>query len=274
MKNYIQASITVTSQNEKDILIAELSEMGFEGFEEERTMLKAFIPSDDFNEESFSRLMQNAGARFSTAVIEEQNWNAIWESGFEPVIVDDFCAVRADFHEPVKGVRHEIIITPKMSFGTGHHATTHMMIQQMEAIDFSNKTVFDFGTGTGVLAILAAQCGASSVVAIDNDEWSIENAAENIERNHSRNVCLIRDDKITNGSTYDIILANINRHVIVHQLKAMADTVAGQGIILLSGLLAEDEHQIHQLATTLGLSLRNKNEQHNWICLMYVSDSK
>src|SRR5687768_4358010 len=164
MKNYIEASITVTSQIQKDILIAELSEMGFEGFEEERTTLKAFIPFDDFNQENFSRLMQTAGTTYSTAVIEEQNWNAIWESGFEPVIVKNFCAVRADFHPPVSGVRHEIIITPKMSFGTGHHATTYMMIEQMEAIDFRNKSVFDFGTGTGVLAILAERCGASTVV--------------------------------------------------------------------------------------------------------------
>jgi ribosomal protein L11 methyltransferase len=271
MKHYIQASITVTSQNEKDILIAELAEMGFEGFEEQRATLKAFIPSDHFDQENFTALMADAGATYSTTIIEEENWNAVWESGFEPVIVNDFCAVRADFHQPVDRVRHEIVITPKMSFGTGHHATTYMMIEQMEQIDFKNKTVFDFGTGTGVLAILADRCGASTVIAMDNDDWSIENAAENVLRNRSKKVRVIKDDRITNERRYDVILANINRHVIVHQLKAIVEAVHKHGIILMSGLLAEDEADIHQLASGLGLSLRNKMEQHNWICLMYVS---
>jgi ribosomal protein L11 methyltransferase len=274
MKQYIQASITVSSQGDKDILIARLSEMGFEGFEEERTMLNAFIPSNDFDEENFRQLMENSGTKYSILVVEEENWNAIWEAGFEPVIVNDFCAVRADFHEPVTGVRHEIVITPKMSFGTGHHATTYMMIEQMESIDFRNKSVFDFGTGTGVLAILAERCGASTVIAMDNDEWSIANAAENTVKNFCKKVRVIKDDKINKVNTYDVILANINRHVIVHQLKAIVESASRQGVILLSGLLAEDENDIHTLATGLGLSLRNKEAKHNWICLMYVSDSK
>ena len=121
---------------------------------------------------------------FSETTIEETNWNQVWESSFEPVVVDDFVAVRADFHEPIKGIKHEIVITPKMSFGTGHHATTYMMLEQMGKLDFKDKRVLDFGTGTGVLAILAEKMGAKKIIAIDNDEWSIENANENIKRNN------------------------------------------------------------------------------------------
>ena len=121
---------------------------------------------------------------FKETLIPEANWNQVWESNFDPVIVDDFVAIRADFHEPVKGVSLEIIITPKMSFGTGHHATTYMMIEQMRELDFTGKSVFDFGTGTGVLAILAEKLGANKVIAVDNDEWSIENAEENFEKNN------------------------------------------------------------------------------------------
>jgi ribosomal protein L11 methyltransferase len=272
MKNYILAMIAVSGQNEKDILIAELTEIGFEGFEEERATLKAFIPANDFNETSFNSVMQKAGAAFSTAVVEEQNWNAIWEAGFEPVIVGSFCAVRADFHPPVDGVRYEIIITPKMSFGTGHHATTYMMIKMMGEMDFSGKSVFDFGTGTGVLGILAEKCGAASVEAIDNDDWSIENAKENMQRNSSVKLRLTKSDKMP-GGRYDVILANINRHVIVQQLQAMAAATAENGLILLSGLLEEDERDIHEIAVAEHLSLINKATQHNWICLMYVSKS-
>ncbi len=124
---------------------------------------------------------------FSKTIIEETNWNQVWESNFDPVIVDDFVAVRAHFHEPIKNVQHEIVITPKMSFGTGHHATTYMMMQQMRELDFAGKNVFDFGTGTGVLAILAEKLGAQKVIAIDNDDWSIENADENVKRNNCTN---------------------------------------------------------------------------------------
>ena len=270
MKEYIQTEISVSEQPEKDRLIAQLADFGFEGFEEERSSLKAFIPLDQFRKEEFETMMREGGLRFSIQLIEEQNWNALWEAGFEPVVVDNFCAVRADFHQRVPGIKYDIIITPKMSFGTGHHATTYMMIEQMQQIDFDKKQVFDFGTGTGVLAILAEKSGASFVEAIDNDDWSIDNAMENLLRNQSEKISLKKRDLIEGEGRYDIVLANVNKHVIINQLKRMTDAVVDKGIILLSGLLAEDESDIHVLATGAGLSLRNKLEKHNWICLMYV----
>src|SRR5918995_4444294 len=184
MDNYIQIKFQNISQEQSDILIAQLTEIGFEGFEEEESRLKAFIASTNFDEKLLQNISTPQQLVFSKTIIEQTNWNRVWESNFDPVIVDDFVAVRAEFHEPIKDVEFEIVITPKMSFGTGHHATTYMMMQQMREIDFANKTVFDFGTGTGVLAILAEKLGAKTVLAIDNDTWSIENAYENIKRNN------------------------------------------------------------------------------------------
>ncbi|MGZ8550441.1 MAG: 50S ribosomal protein L11 methyltransferase, partial [Chitinophagaceae bacterium] len=154
MNSYIQIEYQNISQEQSDLLIAQLSEIGFDGFEEEENKLKAFIDSNNFDETLLQDISTPLHVDFSKTVIEETNWNKVWESNFDPVIVDDFVAVRADFHEPIKDVELEIIITPKMSFGTGHHATTYMMLQQMIEEDFKDKIVFDFGTGTGVLAIL------------------------------------------------------------------------------------------------------------------------
>jgi ribosomal protein L11 methyltransferase len=143
--------------------------------------LLAYFNEEDFPSYDVQSLLN--GYNFQSNTIPEQNWNEEWEQNFQPVVVDDFCAVRAHFHAPISTVKHEIIITPKMSFGTGHHATTYMMMQQMQNIDFNNKSVFDFGTGTGILAILAEKCGAKEIIAIDNDEWSYKNAEENLEMN-------------------------------------------------------------------------------------------
>ncbi len=174
--NHIQIIIEANDE-QQEILIGELEEVEAIGFEQTASNLLAYFEEDNFKSYEVNMLLKEYTFHFTT--LPKQNWNALWESNFEPVIVDDFCAIRADFHEPVKDGHHEIIITPKMSFGTGHHATTFMMIQQMRNISFKNKKVFDFGTGTGILAILAVKLGAALVTAIDNDEWSIKNAEEN-----------------------------------------------------------------------------------------------
>jgi ribosomal protein L11 methyltransferase len=178
---YIEIRFIEPSEEASDILIAMLSDLQYEGFEEEENILKAFIPKSLFNEERLKEIEEEFQLKYSVTELPDTNWNKVWESNFQPVIVENFCVVRAGFHEPIKDVEHEIIITPKMSFGTGHHATTYMMLQQMKDIDFKGKHVMDFGTGTGVLAILANKLGAASVIAIDSDSWSIENAAENLK---------------------------------------------------------------------------------------------
>src|SRR6476469_994138 len=183
MKDYLKITIPVSEKHTQEILIAILSEEKFDSFEAHENELNAFITQEDFNEQILKETLLPFNLFFSSEKMIQQNWNAIWETSFQPVTVNDFVAVRADFHEPIKEVKHEIIITPKMSFGTGHHATTHLMLTAMQNIDFSNKTVIDFGTGTGILAIMAEKLGAASIQAIDIDEWSIENTKENLERN-------------------------------------------------------------------------------------------
>lgn len=269
MATYTQVEFGNITAEQSDLLLAELTMLGFEGFEEGAGSLKAFIPSADFDEAAVKELAATNNVPYTETVIEETNWNAVWESNFEPVVVDDFVAVRAHFHEPVKNVEHEIVITPKMSFGTGHHATTYMMIQQMREMDIRDKTVFDFGTGTGVLAILAEQLGATAILAIDNDDWSIENAAENTSRNGCQRIELKKADTASMGKNFDIILANINKHVILENLAVLAGQLNKGGILLLSGLLAEDEADIMESMSRFPLKMEHKLLRNNWISLRF-----
>src|SRR6476661_5603092 len=235
MSNYIEIKIENISSAQSEILIAQLSEIGFEGFEEGESFLSAYIDQEALNEIELKNLVSSHDLTYSKNLIEQKNWNEEWEKNFEPVIIDDFVTIRAEFHKPIKNVEHEIIITPKMSFGTGHHATTYMMIQQMRNIDFKNKSVFDFGTGTGVLAIIAEKLGAAKIIAIDNDEWSISNANENIERNNCKNIQLLLSDSPLVSNRFDVILANINKNVILQYLEVLSNLLIENGQLLVSG---------------------------------------
>lgn len=269
MPNYIQIEFQNISTEQSDLLLAELNEIGFDGFEEGENSLKAFIASTDFDEAAVKRIGEKNAVTFTQSEIEETNWNAVWESNFQPVVVDDFVGIRAGFHEPIKGVEHEIVITPKMSFGTGHHATTYMMIQQMREIDFTDKTVFDFGTGTGILAILAEKLGASKILAVDYDEWSIANSAENLEKNNCTKSILKKEDNAEGEEQYDIILANINKNVILDNFSALVKQIAPSGTLLLSGLLIDDENDILSQASKFPLVYNGKVTRNNWICLRF-----
>jgi ribosomal protein L11 methyltransferase len=219
--------ISIQTVDWQDLLIALMSERGYEGFEQEDALLKAFIPEEHFDREWLEELLTAHGLNYTLERIEEKNWNAEWERNFQPVVVETFCAIRAHFHEPISGVEHELVITPKMSFGTGHHATTYMMLRSMQGMDMRGKRVLDFGTGTGVLAILAKRLGAKEVVAIDNDDWSIANAKENIAVNGCDEVVVLKMDRVAAlGGVFDIILANINKHVIVDQLGDLVQQLA------------------------------------------------
>jgi ribosomal protein L11 methyltransferase len=269
MNEYIQIEFPHISIEQKDILIAELSENGFEGFEETESGLKAFIPIRDYDENAIEEIARQQKITFNKTIIEETNWNEVWESNFDPVVVDDFVAIRADFHKPIKGVECEIIVTPKMSFGTGHHATTFMMIEQMRQIDFADKTVFDFGTGTGVLAILAEKLGAKKIVAVDNDDWSIENAGENIQRNNCSLIDLQKGNTPASDISFDIILANINKNVILENFHLLVNQLSAGGVLLLSGLLAEDEDVVFRKSVEYSLQLIQTTVRDNWLCLRF-----
>ena len=260
---HIQLSIEA-NEEQQEILISELSELEAIGFEQTDTYLLAYFEKDNFKSYEVNNLVKEF--TFNITSIPEQNWNAVWESNFEPVVVDDFCAVRADFHQPIKNVQHEIIITPKMSFGTGHHATTYMMIEQMSNIDFTKKRVFDFGTGTGILAILAQKLGAASITAIDNDEWSIENAEENFQKNDVHSITLYQSSAISKDS-FDIILANINRNVLSEYASGLVNILSPNGVLLVSGILKEDEKTI--VAAFDILELIKVQQDKNWISILF-----
>jgi ribosomal protein L11 methyltransferase len=268
---YIQYSIETNPDSEEAaILVAHLSDLGFEGFEEQENALVGGGLQGDLNEVAAEAFFHEAGLSFTKKEVINQNWNAIWESSFEPVLVRDFAGVRANFHTPIGYVKHEIVITPKMSFGTGHHATTWLMMDAMEQFNFINKKVIDFGTGTGVLAILAEKLGATEVIAVDYDEWSIENAAENLQVNKAEHCKLLLQDNISGLENADILLANINRHILLAHMEAMKAAVKQEGIWLLSGLLVEDEQIIREKASEVGMSWKETSNRNGWISLIFM----
>ncbi len=264
---YIQVEIKNTDEGQNEIVIALLADIGFEGFEETGNSVKAFIKEEELDKEVLDEIISRLDLKYNLSTIEQQNWNADWESSFEPVVVADFAAVRAGFHQPVAGVKHEIIITPKMSFGTGHHATTYLMMEQMSRINFAGKTVFDFGTGTGVLAILAEKMGAVKIEAIDNDEWSIENTKENIAANNCTDISIELANKINTINQYDIILANINLNVLLANMKDIATICKKGSGIIFSGILIADEQILRQSALEQGIVFENIAEKSGWLCI-------
>lgn len=266
--NYIQIEFRTEEAATIDILIALLSQSGFESFEEEENILKAFIKEDAFKKNSLNDIIKIVPVKFITTIIPTQNWNTQWESSFEPVLVNDFAAIRAGFHLPVKNVKHEIIITPKMSFGTGHHATTYLMISQMSHLIFVDKSVLDFGTGTGVLSILAEKMGAKSIHAIDNDDWSIENTRENISANNCSRIKVNKGDTIAGNSKYDIILANINLNVISQNLRVIAGVSEKGTLILLSGFLEKDTAELSANIHSNHISIIQEEQKGGWVCLL------
>jgi ribosomal protein L11 methyltransferase len=265
--NHLQITIAVTDPAQQEILIALLTEFGYEGFEEQDDALQAFVTEARFDAVALEVILRRLDMAYTTMLLPERNWNEEWEKNFTPVQVGEFCAVRAHFHEPIPGVGYDLVITPKMSFGTGHHATTYMMLEVMQNLDFSEKTVLDFGTGTGVLAILAEKLGAAGVLAVDNDDWSIQNAEENITENHCINISLLKSDTIPENRVFDIILANINKHVLLREMAGMQQQLKAGGVIVMSGLLQEDFEDIENEAESWNLSVSTRMTRGSWISL-------
>lgn len=268
MKNYIHIKFQPVSKEHQEILIAQLVDLGYEGLEEGPDFISAYTPEDQFNETGTYNLIAGTDITLTKEVIPPRNWNEEWEQNFQPVIIDDFCGIRAHFHAPLQQVQHEIIITPKMSFGTGHHATTYLMIQQMQQLSFNDKTVLDFGTGTGVLAILAEKLGAAHITAIDNDEWSIANGEENIALNHCSNITIAQADSLQMSTEFDIILANINKHVLIANMAAIKQHLTPAGVVIMSGLLTGDKADMESSAANNGLSVSEHKTRGDWMCLI------
>jgi len=266
---YFQVTILTKDNNIRELLIALLSEINYNGFEETESELIAYTDDDMFDEKQLKTITDQYQLNYHLQQIEKQNWNALWEENFQPVIVENFCTVKADFHKIESSTPYEIIITPKMSFGTGHHATTQLMMMQMQHLPFKGKEVLDFGTGTGILAILSELLGANKVTAIDNDEWSYENAKENIIRNSCKKIVIEHGSlEKTAGERFDIILANINRHILLGYLPQLHSLLNDNGILLMSGLLNEDEKIITDKAIENNFVIKKVTVLNNWIALL------
>lgn len=256
-----------------EILVAELSGLGFESFTETAEGVNAYIPLQLFEEELLHQLhiiqSRPGTVSFSSNTIKDKNWNEIWESDYTPVIFEGKCAVIAPFHKKIESVDLNIIIEPKKSFGTAHHETTALMIDLVYDNPPINKKVLDMGCGTGVLAILASKLGANSVEAIDNDEWAFNNAIENVSKNNLNNVNVyLGDAGLLTGKLYDTIIANINKNILMRDIPGYSSALTHGGKLLLSGFYENDNLDILAVCKKNGLDLVKKVCNNNWSALI------
>ncbi|QYJ67583.1 50S ribosomal protein L11 methyltransferase [Flavobacterium litorale] len=273
---YIAYHFTVNpTEAGTEILIAQLGETAFESFIETDGGFSAYVQKELWSEnilEDIQLLQSDMFAiTYTIEEIEQVNWNAEWEKNFEPIVVNDSCYVRAPFHEK-KEVQYDIIIEPKMSFGTGHHETTHMMIQHILDTDMKGKKVLDMGCGTAILAILAEMKGAQPIDAIDIDNWCYLNSVENAARNNCKHISVYEGDvALLSGKQYDIIIANINRNILLNDMEQYVKALNPNGMLFLSGFYEEDIPVIDASCTDKGLSLIKKYKRNNWVALKYVN---
>ena len=271
--HYIQVFLPTTGP-QGEIALALLNAEGYEAFEETETGLLAYIPETDFSQKNLEVLLTQLELSFDTIKIEKMpphNWNKSWEDNYQPVEIGSFCQIIASFKSESSDFEHVIRIDPKMSFGTGHHETTRLMLRQMEKLDFSDQQVLDMGCGTGVLGILASKMGADFVLGIDIDVWSQENATENQNLNGVNNMEIrLGDVSIIPDVTYDVILANINRNVLLQDVAAYSKHLSTGGILLSSGYYRQDAPLIEQTFVKAGLILKETLEENSWLSQTYV----
>ncbi|HEY0029505.1 MAG TPA: 50S ribosomal protein L11 methyltransferase [Bacteroidia bacterium] len=273
--NYVELSVTVEPKEQgSDILIAQLSDLGFESFVETETGFSAYIPEEEYSEEeiefTFGDFEELFDISFLSKVIPQQNWNKEWESSFQPIEVDGKCYIRAPFHEPNPAFIYDVIIEPKMSFGTGHHDTTQLMIRQLMLLNVKNKSLLDMGCGTGVLAIVASMLGADPITAVDIDQWSYENTIENLQKNNINNALVHKGDaQILEGKIFHTILANINRNILMADMPVYVRSLEKGGDLILSGFFETDVAELKQAAEKLGLKYEGTKVSNQWAMLHF-----
>lgn len=262
----------VPPQPGSEILMAHLSELGFDTFETTETGFIAYAEeasASEFRKEDFQ--FEDFSYEFSVQHIGQSNWNQEWEKNFEPVYVDQLLCIRAPFHPPASGFKQEIVIMPKMSFGTGHHQTTRLVCKAMFHMNFQNASVLDMGCGTGILAILACKLGATQVLGIDVDAWSAENSKENCINNHCPDIRILQGDArlLENEKTFDYILANINKNILKRDIPLYLKCLQSNGLLVLSGFFVTDGDELRAWCQSLGLECIESAEEENWAMLVF-----
>ncbi|MEI7492198.1 MAG: 50S ribosomal protein L11 methyltransferase [Bacteroidota bacterium] len=272
---YIEVSVSGISGENAGILTAGLSDLGFESFTEERDgAFSGFIPLDAFDVMLVANFLESSAAKlgfmYKVEKVAEQNWNALWESAYQPVKIGR-CFIRAPFHEPDPASELDLVIEPKMSFGTAHHETTRLMIESILPLNFDGCRVLDMGTGTGVLGIIAAKLGAKHIVAIDNDEWSYLNASENAARNNVPGMLVIHGNAaaIPEGE-FGFIFANINRNVLLRDMNVYHNCLEKGGMLILSGFYEDDLGLIKEMAGSFGMKQVQADNLNHWAVVKFM----
>ena len=276
--DYIEIVVTIKPYNETlaEILIAELGDVGCDSFSEADGGFNAYIPQNLYNEEAIKTVLQmpdfTEEINFTATLVKTENWNALWESNFEPVIIGDRCTIRAPFHTNLAKNELEIIIEPKMAFGTGHHETTYLMTEAILDNDVADMEVLDMGCGTAILAIAAALRGAKHIDAIDNDEWATDNAVENVEVNGVANKITVMtgDASLLGIPRYNMILANINRNILLNDMEHYVKSLFDGGTLIMSGIYIEDIPVIEKEAVSLGLKKTGEKVRNKWARVDFV----
>ncbi len=273
MMEYVQVTLTCLEEY-REILIAELASIGFDSFLETETGIEGYVLQEQFSRDSFDEVIstyrESAALTVVEGVLPKVNWNEEWEKNYDPIEVGKLVYVRASFHSPQPGFQYEIVINPKMSFGTGHHATTFQLLSLQGNIDHQGKRVLDVGSGTGILAIMAHLLGAKEVEAFDIDSWCVDNGNENFELNGlSTQMGLGTIREVKPKGPYELILANINKNVLLDELAIYTSLLAPQGILLLSGFYSEDIDDLNQAASLNGLRLTTQSTKDNWAALEF-----
>jgi len=275
MKNFIEVKVPFPEEEQSaDIVIARLAELGYDGFVVEDRHVLAYREAGGQELKAYEAILEEHGIEYTEInIIADRNWNAEWESDYQPVIIGNEIFVRAPFHPPREGFKFDIIIEPRMAFGTAHHETTSQILSLIAGMDIQEKRVLDMGCGTAVLAILAQKMGASEIMAIDNDEWAYQNSLDNIKINDADMIkVLLGDAELLENKEFDIIFANINRNILLKDIPRYADVLAQNSKLVMSGFYTDDLPLIVEKSEASGLRLESTRVKNKWMAAIFISD--